>query len=115
MDRTRIFGELSSRIRINHCKVIRSRVHNALTEERLRSVLPRPRRDQAYIHRFEVEFRLVGIGSEIGFRGFQPVFVVALGKIGLVVCATRFVTHAGALRNDSRQLQHVIKLACEYE
>src|SRR5580704_380577 len=78
----------------------------------LRSViLPRPGRNQRRIHGLELKLRLVRIGRKIGFRRLQKVLVVAVREVGFVVCAPRLVAQAGALRHNSRQLQHVIKLA----
>src|SRR6267154_3245560 len=46
-------------------------------EKRSASILPRPWRNQAHIHRLELKFRLVGIRGEIGFSRLQPVLVIA--------------------------------------
>ena len=79
------------------------------------SVLSRPRWNQRNIHRLEFEARLVHVGRERGFGCLQPVLVIALGEIGLVMRAPRFIAHARTLRNYSRQLQHVVKLAREHD
>jgi len=65
------------------------------------SILSRPRWYQAHIHRLKLELRLIRVGSEICFRCFQPVLVIALGEVGFVMCAARFVPHARALGNHS--------------
>ena len=76
-------------------------------------ILPRPWRNQRHIHRLELKLRLIRIRREICLRRLQEILVVAVGEVRLVVRAARFVSHARALRDHARQLQHVVKLAGE--
>src|SRR5215475_3183741 len=73
-----------------------------------RSVLPSPRRNQRHIHRLEFKLWLIRIRCEICLRGLQPILIVAVGEIWLVMGTARLVAHARALRDHSRQLQHVV-------
>ena len=79
-----------------------------------RVILPRPRRNQRHIHRFELKLRLVRIRRKICFRRLQEILVVAIRKVRLVMRPARFVPQARALSNHPRQLQHVIKLPRKY-
>src|ERR1700691_1048222 len=57
------------------CSALESRQTSLLH----RVVLPRPRRNQRSIHRFELKLRLIGVRSGVGFRRVQKVLVVTLG------------------------------------
>src|SRR5687767_3106021 len=69
--------------------------------------------NQRNIYRFKLKLGLVGIRREGGLGGLQPVLVVALGEVGLVMRAARFVAHGRALGDHASQLQHVVELARE--
>jgi len=48
--------------------------------------------------------------GEAGLGGLQESFVVALGEVGLVVGAARFIAQNRALDDDAGELEHVVKL-----
>src|SRR5215469_945764 len=78
-------------------------------------VAARPGLDELHIHVFEFETRAFNCSGEAGLRGLQKLFVVAIGKIGLVVRAARFIALNCAEGNATRELKHVVELAGEGE
>src|SRR5579871_5852798 len=62
-------------------------------------VAARPRRNLGNIDGLVSQLDVVV--HPLGARGFQPVCVVAIRKIGLVVCATRFVAIKRSNRNHA--------------
>src|SRR6516164_4354994 len=76
-------------------------------------VLADARWNQGYIHRLVRKLNLPV--APLGAGRFQPVRVIAIWKIGLVVCAARFVARQSAESDNAREQQHVFEFAGEIE
>ncbi len=69
--------------------------------------------DVADVDVFELEGG--GVVFVGGFGGFEELFVVAVGEVGLVVGSAGLVAEACALDDDAGEFEHVVELAGEGE
>ena len=67
--------------------------------------------DELRIYRFVLEARAFGRACKAGLGGFQKIFVVSVGEIRFVVCASGFVAKDRSLNYGAGELEHVVKLA----
>ena len=62
---------------------------------------------------FVLKARALDVAGKAGLGGLQKLFVVASGKVGLVMRAARLIAQQRAQHDGSRKLQHVLQLAGE--
>src|ERR1700682_4833135 len=64
-------------------------------------ILPRSRRNQRRIYRFEFKSRLIRIRREVRFRGLEEVLIITLGEVRFVVRPARFIPQARPLSHHT--------------